>query len=292
MSNSKLLALAAIALTVCAVPFGISQRAAAVTMVYIGASDSQPGTCDAKGDCSLTVPLGGYSTPGGNPNDYGMCGIVGLYGNYGRAKVARIIIVGDRYAGNLQWTGGGVIPPIELELTCAFLKEFTGLPAASKFAINQPPPVASSASPKQIAGKPDACIWTGIELGPSPGAAPTFDVSTQAQSGGDKTIAAAQTLTGSISTYAFCNSFAGKTTAWKYRRIGPFTASPTVSAPAILPGTAKSKYWCFLVGVQGDEVVATPGFHANLQTDALSPHDYQYDVNSQGLYWNCLQFAQ
>jgi hypothetical protein len=277
----------------------ISQRAAAVTMGYVGANGDQPGTCDEKtGICTLTVPIGGYSVPPGNPSDYGMCGVLGLYGNFARAKEARIIVVGNQYQATLQWTGGGVIPPIELEWTCARLTEFSGLPAASKFALNQPMPVTSSsgsAASRQIAGEPDACVWTGIAGVTSSGnEPPTFDVSTEVESGGNKTIAAAQTLAGSLSTYAFCYTFAGKSSAWKYSRIGRFAASPSTSMPGMdLPGTTQTKFWCFMVGVQGDKVSATADFAAFLQIDHMvHPAVYEYYVNSQGLYWNCLPFSQ
>lgn len=166
----------------------ISQRAAAVTMGYAGANSNPPPTCDEKtGVCTLTVTIGGYSAPSGNPSDYGMCGILGVYGNLARAKEARITIAGNQYQATLVWTGGGITPPIELEWTCVHLTEFSGLPAAAKFEVNQPSPVTSSsgsASSRQIAGEPDACIWTGIARLPSSGDdATTFDVSTQAEFG-------------------------------------------------------------------------------------------------------------
>lgn len=277
----------------------ISQRAAAVTMGYAGANSNPPPTCDEKtGVCTLTVTIGGYSAPSGNPSDYGMCGILGVYGNLARAKEARITIAGNQYQATLVWTGGGITPPIELEWTCVHLTEFSGLPAAAKFEVNQPSPVTSSsgsASSRQIAGEPDACIWTGIARLPSSGDdATTFDVSTQAESGGNKTVASAQTLAGSLSTFAFCYTFAGKSSAWKYKRTGPFTASPITSMPGVdLPGTAQSQFWCFMVGVQGDKISATPAFSASLQIDHMvHPSLYQYYVNSQGLYWNCLPFSQ
>jgi hypothetical protein len=277
----------------------ISQRAAAVTMGYVGANADQPGTCDEKtGICTLTVPIGGYSVPPGNPSDYGMCGILGLYGNFARAKDARIVIAGNQYQATLQWTGGGIIPPIELEWTCAHITEFSGLPAASKFAVNQPTPVTStggSPGSRQIAGEPDACIWTGIALIPPSGdKALTFDVKTEIEAGDTKTVAAAQTLEGSLSTYAFCYTLTGKSSAWKYDRTGPFAASPTTSMPGVdLSGTTQNKFWCFMVGVQADRISGTPGFAAFLQINHMvHPAVYEYYVNSQGLYWNCLPFTQ
>jgi hypothetical protein len=273
----------------------ISEQAAAVTMGYVGANIEQAGTCDEKtGICSLTVPIGGYSVPPGNPNDYGMCGIMGLSGNFARAKNARIIIVGNQYQANLEWTGGGVLAPIQLEWTCAHLTEFSGLPAASKFALNQPMPVTStggSAASRQIAGEPDACIWTGIALvaPPSGEEGLSFDVHTEVESAGNKTVAVAQALAGSVATFAFCNTFTGKSSAWKYLRIGPFAASPTTSMPVDLPTAIQSKFWCFMVGVQGDKF--TDAFDANLQINPMA-HVYQYVTNKEGLYWNCLPFSQ
>ena len=172
-----------------------SERAAAITMGYVG-EDGQPGTCDDKGNCSLTVPIGGYGVPPGNPNDYGMCGIMLLAGDFARARAARIIIVGNTYQANLQWTGGGVIAPIALEWTCAHVTEFPGLPAPSKFELKAPPPVTATsgaASRKQIGDNPEACIWSGIAggLSSSDQEKLTPDVNTQIESGG-KTFASVQ----------------------------------------------------------------------------------------------------
>jgi hypothetical protein len=278
----------------------LSERAAAVTMGWAG-TDQQPGTCDDRGNCSLTVPIGGYSVPPGNPNDYGMCGILLMGGDFAKARDARIIVVGNSYQVNLQWTMGGVLSPIALEWTCAHLTEFSGLPALSKFALNQPPPVSASggsANRKQIAGKPDACIWTGIAGGlPAPaqgGPAPIGppDVNTQFETG-DKTFSAVQSSGSTLSTYAFCYTFTGKVSSWKYARIGPFPLSPTAMTPTDLPGTNQSKFWCFMIGVRGGPITATPGFNAFLAIDrTVSPAVYDYYVNSEGLYWNCLAFSQ
>lgn len=286
-----------IVLPLCLVSIGISERAAAVTMGWVGESGQQPVNCDDKGNCSLTVPIGGYSVPPGNPNDYGMCGILALGGDFARARVARIIVVGNRYEANLQWTGGGYLPPIAMEWTCAYLTEFSGLPALSKFALSLPPPVTASSGSlvhKQIAGKPDACIWTGIAGGlPAADQGPLPDVNTQFETG-DKSVSSVQSSGTSLSTYAFCYTFTGKSSSWKYNRIGPFPLSPTATTPTDLPGTNQNKFWCFMAGVRGDPVItATPRFNAFLEIDhTVVPAVYAYYVNSRGLYWNCLPFSQ
>ena len=281
----------------CLASICMSERAAAITMGWVGESGQQPVNCDDKGNCSLTVPIGGYSVPPGNPNNYGMCAILALAGDFARARDARIIVVGNGYQANLQWTGGGYLPPIALEWTCAHLTEFSGLPALSKFALNLPPPVTASggsASRKQIGTKPDACIWTGIAGGlPSSDEGSLPDVNTQIEAGG-KTFAAVQSSAAALSTYAFCYTFAGMSSSWKYNRIGPFAASPTTSTLMDLPGTTQNKFWCFMVGVRGDRTItATPRFNAFLQLDHMVvPPVYAYYVNSTGLYWNCLAFSQ
>jgi hypothetical protein len=286
-----------IILPLCVASTCLSERAAAVTMGWVGESGQQPVNCDDKGNCSLTVPIGGYSVPPGNPNDYGMCGILALGGNFARARNARIIVVGNSYQANLQWTGGGFIPPIALEWTCAHLTEFSGLPALSKFALNVPPPVTASGGSvnrKQVGSKPDACLWTGIAGGlPAPDQGSPPDVNTQVETA-DKTFAAVQSSGESLSTYAFCYTFAGKSSSWKYKRIGPFVPSPTTSTPIDLPGTNQNMFWCFMVGVRGGPLItATPRFNAFLNIDrTVSPAVYSYYVNSLGLYWNCLTFAQ
>jgi hypothetical protein len=279
-----------IAFPLCLTTLCTSERAAAVTFGWVG---YQEGTCDKNGKCKLNVPIGGYSTPPGNPNEYGMCGVVALSGDYARATEARIVIVGHSYQGSLQWTGGGVIPPFQFEYTCAHLTEFSGLPPNSKASMYVPPAVtASGGSTKrtQIGNEPDACLWTGIS-----GALPydqkvTPDVSTEVESGGTKTFAAV-TSAGSLSTYAFCYTYAGKTSPWKYSRIGPFTATTPPSAVEPLSGTNQSKFWCLMVGVQGGPLTATPDFNAFLEINPI-PHEYAYYVNSNGLYWNCLPFSQ
>jgi hypothetical protein len=286
-----------IAVLLCLASIGISERAAAVTMGWVGESGQQPVNCDDKGNCSLTVPIGGYSVPPGNPNDYGMCGILAVAGNFARVRNARIIVAGNRYEANLQWTGGGYLPPIALEWTCAYLTEFSGLPAHTKFALNLPPPVTANGGSlvhKQIAGKPDACIWTGIAGGlPAADQGPLPDVNTQFETG-DKSVSSVQSSGTSLSTYAFCYTFTGKSSSWKYNRIGPSPISPTATTLTDLSGTNQNKFWCFMAGVRGDPVItATPRFNAFLQINHMvSPAVYAYYVNSRGLYWNCLAFSQ
>ena len=97
----------------CLASICLSERAAAVTMGSVGTGDQKP-SCDANGNCSLTKTIGGYSVPPGNPNDYGMCGILALSGNFARARYARIIVVGNSYKATVGWTGGGVYSPIGL----------------------------------------------------------------------------------------------------------------------------------------------------------------------------------
>lgn len=272
----------------------LSERAAAVTMGSVGTGDQKP-SCDGNGNCSLTKTIGGYSVPPGNPNDYGMCGIVALSGNFARARYAQIIVVGNSYKATVGWTGGGVYSPIGLYWTCAYLREFSGLPASSKAVLSLPPPVTASGfgyNRKQVGSKPDACIWTGIKgdlLSPARGLTPQMDTQFEA---GDKTFAEVQSLEKPLSTYAFCYTFTGMSSSWKYKRIGPFGPSPmTGLMPMDLPGTNPNKFWCFMIGVQGGEITATPRFNAYLNI-SVSPAVYNYSVNSEGLYWNCLQFSQ
>jgi hypothetical protein len=278
-----------------------SQPAAAVTMGYAGNTidgDNDQLNC-VNETCTLTVPIGGYTVPPGNPNDYGMCAVIGLTGDLTKAREARIITVGDQYQVKLTWTGSGHFSPIELEWTCAYLREFSGLPAPSKFVVNQPLPVTStgSVSNRQLAGEPEACIWTGITLVPqNDTSAVSFNVSTEVESAGTKTVASAAMLGGgtSVSTYAFCNTFTGKSSAWKYAQMGPFAASPTTTSPMDLPDAQRTN-WCFLVGVKADKVAAppAPGLQAYLQISLpTSTGVYQYKVNTEGLFWNCLRFAQ
>ena len=101
-------------------------------------------------------------------------------------------------------------------------------PASSTAVLSLPPPVTASGfgyNRKQVGSKPDACIWTGIKgdlLSPARGLTPQMDTQFEA---GDKTFAEVQSLEKPLSTYAFCYTFTGMSSSWKYKRIGPFGPS-------------------------------------------------------------------
>jgi hypothetical protein len=187
----------------------------------------ETGKCGDNGGCSSTTPIG-VSTPnsGGNPKDWGMCGILYLAGGrFDLLQVARIEVVGDKYVVQLNWLGGNPSAPVQVTWTCAHFAEFSGVPAPSEARISFPAPVTAAGggppASNAIAGLTDACVWAGLEgsfsskagVGPYSGA-----VYTQAESTGN-TVAGVQPteLTGtSLSTYAFCYTYVGKSPSVKY----------------------------------------------------------------------------
>ena len=216
------------------------------------------GTCDDNGDCSSTTPIGGVSPPhsGGNPNDYAMCGILYLAGGrFDLLKVARIEVVGDRYEVKLNWSGGNKNAPVQVTFTCAHFTEFSGVPAPSEARIAYPAPVtAAGGGPpvtKAIAGLTDACIWTGLEGSLSYQGA----VHTQIESSGD-TFAGVQPKASSLSTYAFCYTYVGKSPSVKYE---------------FVPGSSIT--WAPWGGSGGDTSTITGEFTYNSTTGALSAVD-------------------
>jgi hypothetical protein len=229
------------------------------------------GMCDDNGDCSSTTPIGGVSPPhsGGNPSDFAMCGILYLAGGrFDLLKVARIEVVGDRYELKLNWSGGNPTAPVQVTFTCAHFTEFSGVPAPSEARISFPAPVtAPGGGPpvsKAIAGLTDACIWTGLEGSLSSQGA----VHTQIESSGD-TFAGAQTTASSLSTYAFCYTYVGKSPSVKYE---------------FVPGSSIT--WAPWGGSGGDTSTITGEFTYNSTTGALSAVDVKLGgtQGEQGTY--------
>jgi hypothetical protein len=183
------------------------------------------GTCDSNGGCSSTTKIGGLP-PGsaGNPNDYAMCGILYLAGGrFDLLEVARIEVVGDVYFVQLNWSGGNPSAPVQVTWTCAYFTEFTHVPPPSQARISYPAPVTAAGggppASKAIAGLTDACIWTGVDgsLSQYQGTNPVEY--TQIESSGNTLAGVHPTpLKGSsLSTYAFCYTYLGKSPAVKYK---------------------------------------------------------------------------
>jgi hypothetical protein len=255
---AKLLVLRVI-IPLCVASACLSQAAEAVETGTTKAT----GKCDDNGGCSSTTPIG-VSAPGsGDPDDWAMCGILYLAGGrFDLLEVARIEVVGNKYVVQLNWSGGNPIAPVQVTWTCAGFTEFSGVPAPSEARISFPAPVTAAGggppASNAIAGLTDACVWAGLEgsllskagVGPHPGA-----VYTQAESTGN-TVAGVQPteLTGSsLSTYAFCYTYVGKSPSVKYE---------------FVPGSSIT--WG---GSDGTTSTITGGFTYNSTTGDLSAVD-------------------
>jgi hypothetical protein len=92
--------------------------------------------------CTATSKMPGYNLPSGNPDDYGMCGILYLWGNFELITEARVAVVGNGYEVRMGWSGGSKWAPGRLQWTCAHFTEFSGVPPAARAEIYQPAPVA------------------------------------------------------------------------------------------------------------------------------------------------------
>jgi hypothetical protein len=205
---------------ICLASACLSQSAQAVET---GTSKAK-GTCNPNnGDCSSTTVIGGGTPPGSatNPNDYAMCGILYLSGgHFDLLRVARIEVVGDSYVVQLNWSGGDSVAPVQVTWTCAHFTEFSGVPVPSQARIFFPAPVTAPGggppASKAIALFTDACVWTGVDGSLSMLKQTHPAVYTQIESSGE-TLAGAQPTGSSLSTYAFCYTYLGRSSTVTYQ---------------------------------------------------------------------------
>lgn len=257
---------------------------------------------------------------GPNPNDYGMCGVLGLSGVFSdNLTVARIIVEPNGYYGvHTNWAKSNTHPPI-LTWTCVPLTDFTGLPHFSDFAVAGPNhfTVSGSHFETENSGGPssNACIWAGLEGAFSE--APRDDLfvgaglreSLTPPNDNVLTVISAPDVT--LTTYAFCSTFDATGFTWNYYQSTPLGGGqctlefmgPLPCIPTTVPGPVRTaQYWCYISGVfaQGPP---------DDQTDVVKPFSVQLSigtspgtgaasiylgsvVNSNGLDWNCLQFKE
>jgi hypothetical protein len=255
--------------------------------------------------CRQPLPVRhlGKGGPGGvNPNEYGMCGILGVTmsvveGVPWKDDVQIVVDSAGFYVLQLgiSNTSVGLKPP-EAKYTCVYFSGFTGLPPISDAVGLTPTPFSSGSSSGSalISGSAGyACIWAGFEgnLAGNPG--PGFAV---AQGGASaqyfipETKYSAQNAT----SYAFCSGYA--TPSWKRWHYVNNSGGST-STPRSL-GINKKDYWCYMDLIQDDITDFGPAYTVIANINISSSGDYSLgDIFAKGLDsvsmgYNCLPLAQ
>ena len=255
-----------------------------------------------------------------NPNDYGMCGVLGLSGVFSdNLTVARIIVEPNGYYGvHTNWAKSNTHPPI-LTWTCVPLTDFKGLPHLSHFETSGSDhfTVSGRRFETENSGGPasNACIWAGLEGAFSE--APLDYLFVGAGLSGSLshpdenvlTVASAPDVT--LTTYAFCSTFNATDFSWNYYPSTPLGGSqcslesmgPLPCIPTTTPGpVGTGKYWCYISGLFGqgppdDQTDVVRPFSDQLSigsSPATGPGSFYFGrvVNSNALDWNCLQFKE
>jgi len=242
--------------------------------------------------CIISLPVrpphhGGAS----NPNDWGMCGVLGLSGSFGPPTVARIIVEPSGYYGvELEAYTPKVIPT--LVWTCVLFTDFTGVPPVSEASYFAPPLYngGSAGGGKNITGSAgNACIWAGL----------FGDLETPSNEGGFGYAFAQfygpETVIGSqnVSSYAFCSGYTTPSWhGWNYFHHGGGAYAPSGVVPL---GVNEAHYWCYMDNIQAN--LLYPNYSigpisANLK---LSGGNYAMEATPAGGTWmnfNCLPLAQ
>jgi len=255
-----------------------------------------------------------------NPNDYGMCGVLGLSGVFSdNLTVARIIVEPNGYYGvHTNWAKSNTHPPI-LTWTCVPLTDFKGLPHLSHFETSGSDhfTVSGRRFETENSGGPasNACIWAGLEGAFSE--APLDFLFVGAGLSGSLshpdenvlTVASAPDVT--LTTYAFCSTFDVTDFSWNYYPSTPLGGGqcslefmgPLPCIPTTTPGpVGTGKYWCYISGLFGqgppdDQTDVVRPFSDQLSigsSPATGPGSFYFGrvVNSNALDWNCLQFKE
>jgi len=258
-------------------------------------------------------PRGASGAP--NPNDYGMCGVLGLSGVFSdNQTVAQIIVETNGYYGvYTNWAKSNTHPPI-LTWTCVPLTDFTGLPPVSDFAGSGPNhfTVSGPHSETENSGGPpaNACIWAGLE-GAFSEAPRDFLYAGAGLNGSltppnDNVLAVTSAADVTLTTSAFCSTFDATDFSWNYYPSTPLGGGQctldSMGALPCIPTTAPGpvgtdKYWCYISGVFGqgppdDQTDVVKPFSLQLSIGGSPTTYFGSVVNSNGLAWNCLQFKE
>jgi hypothetical protein len=234
-------------------------------------------TPGSNGTFNCQVPLPARPPGGkgaGNPNDWGMCGVLSLSGFFNSQTAAQIVVGSNGYyAVDLKYTSANDTAAKhwpELGWTCVFFREFTTVPAVADAAYFAQ--AGYSGSPMNITGsKGHACIWAGVS-----GALTAIDSSAYQMAGGNSYAQFRSPLTViegyNDTSYAFCSGYkAAGWSGWKYlisRNMGDHTSPTTYTVN-------ESKYWCYM-----DGVVAS----WNLQMSSPEPIQPAINISSSGDY--------
>jgi hypothetical protein len=238
-----------------------------------------------------TIPLkvrppgGGGST---NPNDWGMCGVLGLTGSFSPTTVARIIVdTSGYYAVELVGSTAKAIPT--LDWTCVLFADFTGAPPPSEASYFAPPPYNGGGGDLSeiitgSAGK--ACIWAGLSG--------DLTAATNEGASGDAwaKFYTPTTLMGSlyVTTYAFCSGYkAASWHGWKYfNRGGGGYAMPGSVEPL---GVNEAQQWCYMDRVSVWDI-PSPGPISAIITIASGSYFMETTPANVWLGYNCLRLKQ
>jgi hypothetical protein len=246
-----------------------------------------------------TQPLGVHTPhhPGSsNPDDWGMCGVLSLTGEFGPPTVAQIIV--DPTTGEYEVQVFGYSPTVvpTLGWTCILFKQFRGVPPPADAIASGTPPsgwaynggsggsiYGNSETIPHSAGK--ACIWSGLF-----GNLTTYVPADQAVEGAAYAFYdGLESTLGSkyVTSYAFCSGYASAGwTGWKYLHTG-------FAGPVPAGGLHDSEYWCYMDGVlveniQGSITPINAGMSLSAKGEysflTLSPYTYEG--------FNCLHIDQ
>jgi hypothetical protein len=267
----------------------LSQAHAGVTT---GSTKHCVPTQDADGTWSCYTPTPVGPGPGGgdgtpiSPNDYGMCGLLSLSGNFNNSSAAEIVVRNGYYTVFTRGKTKFDLPVVDY--TCVYFTDFTGLPPNSEGEANQSPTETASPGPVMaaIGNNQQACIWAGVA-----GGFTQFNFATAQFLGGTKgqTEVEAETNPGTtLSTYAFCSTF--KTTSptwtkWTYLKDAFWYGDADTGGKTLNLSIPKSEYWCYMDGV----LEKAEPFSAALVIGAT---DYEEKISSSDMAYNCLPFKQ
>jgi hypothetical protein len=254
--------------------------------------------------CSQPLPVHHLGTggPGGvNPNDFGMCGLLGVEMGVGEGvgwkdDVQIVVDSSGTYTLQVGVNQKGAKPPIA-QWTCVYFSGFKGVPPISD-GVGFTPASFSSGSAintKTISGSaPDACIWAGF-LGdlagtPHQGSTGKWEGEASAQYDKPDTKYSAQNST----SYAFCSGYSGPTwKGWHYLH----NTGVNTSTPKNL-GINKKDYWCYMDLIQDSISTFGPLYVVNAEINISSTGDYSLTQiftsgsNSVSMGYNCLPLTQ
>jgi hypothetical protein len=262
---------------------------------------------------SSDTPLPAGPGPGGPgakipPNDYGLCGLLGLSGNFGNATVARIAVGSNGYYEiHREWESGTQPPTVDW--TCVRLTEFKGaMPSNSLFRTDGPHPLTSNGAlveNKLWTGSNsygNACPWAGVagNLSASHTDQELRSVAVHDENGYPTgiTYEDAQGAKGvTISAFAFCSWFKPSVFTWSFYKNSPDLGDGF--ANHFFLQVRPKEFWCYMQGVATGGPDGGGSFTARLGIDKSPPAPYDAggpiyfeDVDMAGLYWNCLPLDQ